>query len=143
MSKLQKTTQFRVRYSETDQMGVVYHINYVNWLEIGRTEFLRDASVSYRELEAQGLLLPLMDVQVSYKSPARYDDIIEVRTWIEQLTPVRLDFSYEVFRQEDERLLVTGMTKHVFTTLQFKPIRLPKMLPDLYEWLSAQAFVRE
>lgn len=139
MSKQQKTIQFRVRYGETDQMGVVYHTNYVNWMEIGRTEFLRDAAISYRELETQGLLLPLTDAQVSYKSPARYDDIVEVRTWIEQITPVRLDFGYEVYRQEDGRLLVTGTTKHVFTNLQFKPVRLPKLLPDLYEWLVAQA----
>lgn len=139
MSELHyKTIRFRVRYSETDQMGVVYHTNYVNWLEVGRTEFLRDASVSYRELEAQGLLLPLTDVQVSYKSPARYDDVVEVRTWIEQITPVRLDFGYEVYRIEDVCMLVTGVTKHVFTNLQFTPVRLPKLLPDLYEWLLGQ-----
>ncbi len=130
--------QFRVRYGETDQMGVVYHTNYLNWMEIGRTNYLRDAALSYRELEEKGLLLPLTDASVSFKAPARYDDMVEVRTWVLQVTPVRLDFAYEVYRACDGQLLVSGVTKHVFTNREFKPLRVNRFMPELYEWLLAQ-----
>jgi len=129
--------RIRVRYGETDQMGVVYHANYLNWFEVGRTELLREAGVTYRQLEEQGLMLPLTDASLSYKVPARYDDVLEVRTRIAYLNPLRLDFAYEIVRLEDEQLLVTGMTKHVFTNLQLRPVRLQRVKPDLYEWLLA------
>ena len=130
-------TRFHVRYSETDQMGIVYHANYLPWFEVGRTDFLREAGVTYRELEQQGFLLPVTDASLSYKQPARYDDEIEVRTRIGELTPVRLTFAYEIYRVADEELLVTGETKHVFTNAALKPVRLSRSLPDLYAWLEA------
>ncbi|HZG14348.1 MAG TPA: thioesterase family protein [Candidatus Bathyarchaeia archaeon] len=130
-------SRFHVRYSETDQMGIVYHANYLPWFEVGRTDFLREAGVTYRELEEQGFLLPVTDATLSYKQPARYDDQIEVRTRIGELTPVRLTFAYEIVRVADEELLVTGETKHVFTTKSLKPVRLSRSLPDLYAWLEA------
>lgn len=134
---------FRVRYGETDQMGVVYHANYLNWFEIGRTELIRSAGLSYRELEEKGVLLPLTDAALSYKKPARYDDQLEVRTIVEEITPVRLTFGYEIYRTPDEELLVTGKTMHVFTTKELKPIRLPRVEPELYRWLELQHLGRE
>lgn len=133
----EKRSRFRVRYSETDQMGIVYHANYLPWFEVGRTDFLREAGVTYCELEQQGFLLPVTDAVLSYKQPARYDDVVEVRTRIGELTPLRLNFAYEIYRVADETLLVTGETKHVFTNQALKPVRLPRVLPDLYAWLKA------
>lgn len=130
--------RLRVRYSETDQMGVVYHTNYLNWFEVGRTEFIRHAALTYRQLEEKGVLLPLTDASISYKKPAKYDDEVEVRTHISELTPVRLTFSYEIVRVEDAALLVTGSTMHVFTNASFKPIRLSRTEPEVYGWLKKQ-----
>ncbi|UFJ43201.1 acyl-CoA thioesterase [Brevibacillus humidisoli] len=119
-------------------MGVVYHANYLNWLEMGRTELIREVGFSYREMEERGVLLPVTDASVSYKRPARYDDVVEVRTWVEQLTSVRLVFGYEVYRVEDQELLVHGQTSHVFTNASLKPVRLDRQLPELYDRLQAE-----
>ncbi|MGD8188428.1 acyl-CoA thioesterase [Brevibacillus ginsengisoli] len=133
-----KTIQFRVRYSETDQMGVVYHTNYLNWFEIGRTSFIRDLGFSYRQLEEQGVLLPVTDAAISFKSPARYDDMVEVRTIIEELTPLRLHFRYEIVNLDTDTLLVHGQTQHVFTNPALRPIRLNRSLPDMYAMLETE-----
>ncbi|MEJ8546975.1 YbgC/FadM family acyl-CoA thioesterase [Brevibacillus borstelensis] len=130
------THRIRVRYSETDQMGVVYHANYLNWFEVGRTEFIRETGVTYRSLEEKGILLPVTDVSLSYKQPARYDDWVEIRTDLEELSMVRLTFSYEIYRVADEQLLVTGKTKHAFTTMEMKPIRLARVEPEVYALLE-------
>jgi acyl-CoA thioester hydrolase len=132
------STQIRVRYSETDQMGVVYHANYLNWFEVGRTEFFRQAGFNYRELEQKGILLPVAEATVSFKQPALYDDLVEIRTWIEEISPVRLTYAYELYRVADEQLLVTGRTMHVFTNASLKPIRLSRQEPEVYAWLEAQ-----
>lgn len=132
------TTQIRVRYSETDQMGVVYHANYLNWFEVGRTEFFRGVGVSYRDLEQKGLMLPIADATISFKQPALYDDLVEIHTWIADLSPVRLEYAYEIYRTSDDQLLVVGRTKHVFTNTSLKPIRLTRLEPDVYAWLEAQ-----
>jgi len=138
MSPIQHTHSFRVRYGETDQMGVVYHANYLNWFEMGRTELIRGAQISYRELEERGVLLPVTDAVITYKKPARYDDQLEVRTIVEELTPVRLTFRYEIYRMPENELLVWGKTMHVFTTRDLKPIRLSRVEPELYRWLEMQ-----
>jgi acyl-CoA thioester hydrolase len=119
-------------------MGVVYHANYLTWFEVGRTEFLRHSGLTYRELEEKGVLLPVAEATLRYKLPARYDDWVEIRTRIEELTPVRLTFAYEVYRIPDETLLVSGKTMHAFTTPTMKPIRLSRAEPDVYAWLLAQ-----
>lgn len=130
--------RLRVRYGETDQMGVVYHTNYLNWFEVGRTELIRQAGITYRELEEKGVLLPVTDANISYKQPARYDDEIEIRTRVKEMGPVRLTFAYEIVRLSDEQLLVTGETMHVFTNASLKPIRLSRTAPDIFEWLESQ-----
>ncbi|MFY0542927.1 acyl-CoA thioesterase [Brevibacillus sp. H7] len=133
------STQIRVRYSETDQMGVVYHANYLNWFEVGRTEFFRQAGFRYRDLEKKGILLPVAEANVSFKQPALYDDLVDIRTWIADITPVRLTYAYEVYRVADEQLLVFGRTMHVFTNAALKPIRLSRLEPEIYAWLEAQS----
>lgn len=143
--------ELRVRYQETDQMGVVYHANYVNWFEIGRTELIREMGVTYRDIEAEGLLLPLIDLQVSFRYPARYDDRIAVYTRIEHFTHTRMTFACEVRRIEDEtatlsrrssdpagELLVSGSTRHVWVNRQWRPVRLDRAMPRLYAMLRQQ-----
>jgi len=138
MSPIIHTHSLRVRYGETDQMSVVYHTNYLNWFEVGRTELIRAAGLSYRQLEEKGVLLPLTDANISYKKPAKYDDVVEIRTHVELISPLRLTFAYEIVRLPDEELLVTGKTMHVFTTTDLRPIRLSKTEPEVYAWLEAQ-----
>jgi acyl-CoA thioester hydrolase len=138
VSPIIHTHQLRVRYGETDQMGVVYHTNYLNWFEVGRTELIRQAGLTYRELEERGVLLPVTDAAISYKKPARYDDMVEIRTRVKELTAVRLTFAYEVIRVSDQELLVSGETMHVFTNSELRPIRLAKTEPEVYAWLDAQ-----
>nr|WP_260507628.1 thioesterase family protein [Brevibacillus agri] len=128
----------RVRYGETDQMGVVYHTNYLNWFEVGRTELIRNAGLTYRELEERGVLLPVTDASLSYKKPARYDDVVEIQTRVKELSAVRLAFAYDIIRVSDQELLVSGETMHVFTNAELKPIRLSRTEPEVYAWLDAQ-----
>ncbi|MFI2856658.1 acyl-CoA thioesterase [Paenibacillus sp. JSM ZJ436] len=144
------TAALRVRYQETDQMGVVYHSNYLQWMEIGRTEMIRAMGYSYSEIEAAGLLLPVVDLDIQYKQPARYDDEIVVFTSITAFSPLRIQYRYEVRRMSKldpapsievqwkdggdlpGELLVTGSTRHVWVNREWKPARLDKSLPELY-----------
>jgi acyl-CoA thioester hydrolase len=135
------TTEVRVRYVETDQMGVVHHSNYLNWFEVGRTEWMRLSDLSYRELEEDGILMPVTEVHVKYHAPARYDDLVRITTWIESYNKVRVIFSYEV-RREDGELLVTGRTEHAFINRAGQVVRLHKTHPHVYERIAGKARVR-
>ncbi|HMJ85155.1 MAG TPA: thioesterase family protein [Vicinamibacterales bacterium] len=122
----------RVRYAETDQMGVVYYANYLVWFEIGRTDLLRQNGWSYREMEVDGYSLPVIDAQCAYKASAKYDDEIEVRTSGGMLSPVRVKFSYEVVRAADRTVLATGSTVHATLDRDGKPCRLPERVRALF-----------
>jgi acyl-CoA thioester hydrolase len=115
----------RVRYAETDQMGVVYYANYLVWFEVGRTDLLRQNGWSYREMEAEGFSLPVIDVQCTYKTSAKYDDDIEVKTTGALISAVRLKFDYEVVRSADAMLLANGSTVHATLDRNGRPCRLP------------------
>lgn len=129
--------KLRVQYNETDQMGVVHHSNYIHWFEIGRTEMIRQFGISYREIEELGLLLPVIDVHVHYRKPARYDEEILVCTTISKLTPVIMEFSYEIRRDEEkEELLVSGRTRHMWINKRWKPTRLNRQAPEIYKRLK-------
>jgi len=121
-----------VRYAETDQMGVVYHANFFVWFEVGRTDLLRSAGWTYREMEAEGLSLPVIEAHCDYKQPARYDDELEVRTTGELMSPVRVAFSYEVVRPADGELLATGRTVHATLDRAGRPSRLPDRVRGLF-----------
>lgn len=111
---MQKTTiQLRVRYGETDQMGVVYHGNYAQYLEQGRTEWLRNMGFSYKWMEENGVHLPVINLNINYKAPALYDDLILVTTTIKKIPTYRIEFHYEIHNQKDE-LLITAETTLVF-----------------------------
>ena len=104
-------TTLRVRYAETDKMGVVYHSNFLIWFEVGRVELLRQFGFQYSDMEADdNCHIPVVDVHVRYKAPARYDDEILVRTRLKNVRPLLLHFSYEVLRAGDQTLLAEGET---------------------------------
>lgn len=143
----------RVRYQETDQMAVVFHANYVNWFEIGRTELVRHLGMPYGEIEKGGLLLPVVDLACKYILPARYDDRIIVCTSVEKYSTIRIAFRSEVRRVADDEtvpvewkgdeppgeLLVKGGTQHVWVDANWRPQRLDKVLPELYDIIQSIA----
>jgi acyl-CoA thioester hydrolase len=121
-----------VRYAETDQMGVVYYANYFVWFEIGRTELLRQSGWTYRDMEAEGFSLPVIEAQCAYRESAKYDDDIEVRTSGRMLSPVRVEFTYEVVRASDTTTLATGTTIHATLDREGRPCRLPPRARSLF-----------
>jgi acyl-CoA thioester hydrolase len=125
-------SRVRVRYAETDQMGVVYYSNYFVWFEVGRTDLLRGSGGSYRELERDGLSLPVIEAQCEYKQSAKYDDEIEIRTDGALISAVRLQFTYEVVRAADNVLLATGHTVHAALDRDGRPRRLPDRVQDIF-----------
>jgi acyl-CoA thioester hydrolase len=125
-------TRVRVRYAETDQMGVVYHANYLVWLEAGRVEFCRAAGLRYRDLEAEGVLLAVIEVQCRFVAPARYDDEIIVRTWITAASRRGVRFEYEVLDAETGRRLATAATHHLFCGKDLRPLKLPEKYAGVF-----------
>lgn len=141
----------RVQYKDTDQMGVVHHVNYVTWFEIGRTEWMRSNQLSYHSLEKRGMMLPVLDVSVRYKTAARFDDCVAVYSKLESMKGARLIFAYEIRRISEAafqrksnnyfvepfgELLATGMTTHMWVNFDFKPIRIRKTAPEIHEILK-------
>ena len=125
--------RFRVRYKETDQMGVVHHSNYYTWFEMARSEYMRNTGLSYRQMEEKGVMLPLLETHCTYLHGAKYDDLLVVRTRVTKFAGVRLTMEYEVMREEDSKLLARGSTVHAFTSPQLKPLNIKKTHPDIYE----------
>jgi acyl-CoA thioester hydrolase len=123
----------RVNYSETDQMGFVYHANYLIWMDIARTEHLRERGVSYKELEEQGVLLTVTEARVRYRQPARYDDLVRVRCWVRDLASRRVTFGYAVERAETGELLATAETSLIALNAQRALSRIPEHVSDLLE----------
>jgi acyl-CoA thioester hydrolase len=117
-----------VRYAETDQMGIAWHGEYLAWFEVGRTDLLRGCGCTYRELEAQGLRLPVIEVQARYLRPALYDDVLEIHTQLTDVRGARVTFDYEVRREGTEGPLATGSTSHAAIDLRGRPRRLPEDL---------------
>lgn len=132
MSLPTSVSRVRVRYAETDQMGVVYYSNYFVWFEVGRTDLLRSAGWSYREMETDGYTLPVIDAQCAYRESAKYDDEIEVQTTGSMVSPVRIQFSYEVVRSADQKTLATGSTVHATIDRAGRPCRVPERVRALF-----------
>ncbi|WP_068676709.1 thioesterase family protein [Oceanobacillus sp. Castelsardo] len=140
----------RVQYKDTDQMGVVHHGNYVTWFEVSRTEWIRQHGFAYRKMEELGVLLPVLDITVQYKKSAHYDDCVAIFSKVTKYSPVRIEFCYEVRRiSEDEfsqeigetmepfgELLATGTSKHMWVDRDWKPVRINKVAPEIYEILE-------
>lgn len=127
-----RTTALRVRYAETDQMRVVYHANYFVWFEVARTDWLRSSGRTYRMLEHDGVVLPVIEAHCKYLKPARYDDDIELHTTGVRLSAVRVRFDYVVVRPSDTVALATGHTIHAAVDREGRPCRLPGDVADLF-----------
>ena len=125
------TITLRVNYSETDQMGVVYHANYLIWFDRARTELMRDTGLTYRELEQQGVYLAVSEVKVRYRAPARYDDLVQVRCWVRELASRRVIFGYAVERAGTGDLLATGETALISLTHEHTLTRIPEHVSQL------------
>ncbi|WP_047546955.1 acyl-CoA thioesterase [Psychroserpens sp. Hel_I_66] len=122
--------QFRVRYGETDQMGIVYHGNYAQYFEMGRTEWLRKMGFSYKNMEDEGVMLPVISLSINYKKSARYDDLIKVKTILVKKPGVKIEFDYEISNQDGE-ILTTGNSVLVFMDInKNRPTRCPDYILD-------------
>jgi acyl-CoA thioester hydrolase len=118
--------RLRVRYAETDQMGVVYYANYYVWMEVGRVELCKACGFNYRDMEGEdGILLVVAESRCRYKSPARFDDEVIAKTWIEEANTRLVEFGYEFRLAEGGRVLATGSTRHIFVGRDLRPTRLP------------------
>lgn len=122
-------TKVDVRYAETDQMGVVYHANYVIWMEVGRTQLLKDIGFNYADLEKDGYLSPVLSVHVQYKTPVRYGQTATIRTWVKEHTRVRTTYGYEIVH-EDGTVAVTAESSHTVVKKDtFRPVAFSKIAP--------------
>ena len=124
-------TKVRVIYGDTDQMGVVYYANYFRYFEAGRTEFFRSCGGTYLEMEKTGFGLPVVEAHCDYKVSARFDDVVVIKTWVEELRRASLRFDYQARRESDQVLLATGHTVHACVALGGKPVRLPEAVVRL------------
>ena len=132
-TNLINTTNYRVIYGDTDQMGVVYYANYLRRFERGRSEFLRQIGLPYANIEAAGFHFPVAEVTCRYAQSARYDDVVEIATALAELSRVYLLFEYKIFRQAGRVLLATGSTKHACIDREGQVKRIPKILLDAVE----------
>ena len=126
---MESITPIRVRYAETDAMGVVHHAVYPIWMELGRSDFLRELGQSYAEWEAQGVMMSVGEIQVKYRVPAKYDELVEVRTWLAEAGRRKVVFAYEISR--DGVRLAEGQTVHLVTGSDGRSRVLPNHLLEL------------
>ncbi len=125
------TYQVRVRYAETDKMGVVYHANYAVYFEMGRVEWLRNKGISYKKMEDNGVMLPVVSLSIQYKKPAYYDDLLTVKTFLKELSSVKIIFGYEIHNEKGD-LLTTGDSTLVFVDMRTnKPTQAPEYVKEL------------
>ena len=124
-------TTLRVRYAETDKMGVVYYANFLVWFEVARADLLRSLGWTYREMEAAGVSLPVIEAHCDYARPARYDDEIEIRTKGQMVSPVRMRFDYTVLRRADQVVAAQGHTVLAAVDASGRPCRLPARVKEV------------
>ena len=127
-------TEYRVPYADTDQMGVVYYGNYMALFERARNELMRACGYTYKEGEQEGFMLPVVHAEADYKSPAKYDDLLEISAWVQLVKGVRLEVACEVRRKGEDAVLVRGFTRHVFvSTKDFHPCPPPQRFLDIFK----------
>lgn len=124
----------KVRYSETDQMGVAHNKNYFEWFEIGRTEYCRQKNITYKDIEEQGFYLVVVEAFCKYKKPLRYDEKFIIRVFLESITPKKIEFAYELVTTEEKKLIASGHTVHIVTNSKAKACSLP---PHIINGLKA------
>ena len=124
-----------VRYAETDQMGIAHHSNYAVWYEAARTDLIKAMGMSYSEMEQQGLLMPLLELQCKYISAAYYEDRLIVEAQVKRMTGVKLEIEYVVYREEDETPINVGKTVHAIVGKNLRPVNVRKEHPEIYQML--------
>lgn len=129
---IRSVSTLRVRYAETDKMGVVYYANYLVWFEVARADLLRSQGWTYREMELDGVSLPVIEAHCEYLKPARYDDEIEVRVEGRVLSPVRMEFQYQVVRKQENIVSATGRTVHAALDPSGRPCRIPQRVREAF-----------
>lgn len=125
-------SKINVRYAETDKMGIVYYANYAVWYEIGRTNFLKQAGISYSNMENIGIMVPVVDLNIHYIYPAKYDDNIIIETTVEDFSPVKIKFDYKIYKESVSEVINKGTTTHCWVDDKFKLINLKRAYPDIY-----------
>lgn len=131
-------TPIEVRYQETDQMGIVYHGNYLIWFEIGRTKFIEALGLSYVEMEKQGVVSPVIDAELSFIKPTRYGETVYIDTWLAEYDGIRSAYGYEVVG-EDGEVAVRGLTRHVIVNKDtFRPLSLRRKFPEWHDIYSKE-----
>ncbi|MFN7544031.1 MAG: acyl-CoA thioesterase [Acidobacteriota bacterium] len=121
-----------MRYAETDQMGVVYHANYIVWMEVGRVEAMRAAGVDYAQMEREGVVVAVVGVEVDYRVAARYDEVVEVGVRVTEALSRKMRIEYEIRRATDGVVLATGATRHLFVSKELRPMRCPDKYLDVF-----------
>ena len=124
-------TNYRVIYADTDNMGIVYHANYLKWFEVGRTEMFRFFGLTYKDIESRGYYLPVSEVYCKYISPAEYDDVITIETDVDASFRAGMKFDYRIFRVEGGENLVQGFTKHAFVNTDGRIVRPPTFIREI------------
>lgn len=131
--KMEFTFERKINYYETDRMGVVHHSNYIRFLEEARCQMLAINNMPYSAFEEQGVMIPVLGVNCNYKSHVTFDDLIEIKPFVKDFNGVRLTMGYQVTNKKTGNLVLTGETKHCFTDMNLKPVRLQKQIPEFYE----------
>ena len=133
-------TRLRARYAETDNMGVVYYANYYVWMEVGRVDLCKACGFNYRDMEIEdGIFLAVASSECRYRYPARFDDEVIVKTWISEANPRIAVFGYEIRLAQNDRIVATGSTRHIFVSREMRPTRLPKKYHALFGIRSTAA----
>ena len=125
--------EVRVRYADTDQMGVVYHGRYFEWFEAARTEMLRNMGLSYKKIESDGILMPVIEASCRYKRSVRYDELIQIKTTIVEVNKTRIKLKYEVCGEDNTSLRAIGSTVHCFINSSGRPVRASAKLKELFK----------
>ena len=125
------TSKVKVRYNETDQMGVVHHGNYASYFEIGRTDFIKNSGISYKEMELKGIIMPVTELKMNYKKPAYYDDTLEIRTFLKNLSAAKIEFYYEVYNDKNELVCTAESTNAFIDKETGKLCRAPQFLINM------------
>lgn len=125
-------TKLKVRYVETDQMGIVHHSNYYAWFEVGRTEYITEIGMTYKQMEEANIMLPVVESFCKYMEGAKYEDILIVQTFMQELNGAKVIFNYNVVRERDGKILAKGSTTHAFVNEKFRVVNLKKVNPDIW-----------
>ena len=128
-------TEITVRYAETDQMGIAHHSNYAVWFEAARTDLIKKMGMSYSQMEKNGVLVPLLELECKYMVAAHYEDVLTVEAKVSKITPVKIEFKYQVFRKKDHVLLSTGRTLHGLVGPDLKPIHMRRDKSEIYQMM--------